>query len=186
MTNTPSFSGIESRYNKPLDEKYSVPDLATAVSKNVDYNVPNMVIFVKDEKAFYVLKDNVSGNQTNHWKKITSETSIFSPYDSTRPYTIGETCSIGSNMFITILNANVGQAPTTNPENWLQVSSITKLKVEYVEETEFVLNHSIPNAVANVYDTQTGSEIGVLVTRTAPNQFKIESKQPTSGTVIVS
>lgn len=186
-TTSPSFSGIESKYNEPIDSKFHVDTLATAIGRDVDYNHLNMVIFVRDEKAFYVLKDGNSGNQVTHWQKITSETSLFAPFNAAKLYTIGETSAIGINMFINIsASTTAGQSPITNPEKWLQVGATAKFKIDFVNQTEFTFTHNIANATAFVYDTITGVELGVLITKTAPNEFRIGSNQSINGTVIVS
>lgn len=183
-----TFSGIESKHSEPFDSKYHVDNLISATEADVDYNTPNMVIFVKNEKSFYYLKDDSIGNNISHWQKLGGDgsTSLFSPYESNKIYTVGETASIGVNMFINISSASSGESPITNPEKWLQLGATSKYTISYSEQTDIEITHAIPNATICVFDTDTGEELRVKKTRVSQTQFKIESNQPTSGLIIIS
>lgn len=179
------FSGIESKFNAPWDVKLHVDNLAAAVGADSDYNYPNMVIFVKNEKAFYYLKDGAIGNATNHWQKMADSSAMFYPWDNSKIYAVGETAAVGTNMFICIATTAVGESPATHPSKWLAVGATSKFTQSYTNQTTITVNHSIPNATCHVYDSSNGTEIGVLITRVSPNQFKIDSNQNTSGLIII-
>ena len=180
-----AYSGIVSKYNTSFDSKNHVNTLNDAVVSDIDYNYENMVIFVKNEKSFYYLKDGALGNVTNHWQKITSTSAMFNPFDALIPYAIGETCAVGTNMFICIGVTAVGESPSTTPNKWLSVGATSKFTQSYINQTSFTINHSIPDAICTVYDSVSGIELGVLITRVTNNQFLIESNQPTSGLIII-
>ncbi len=180
-----SFSGIESKFNTPFEAKIHVTNLASAVIADTDYNYPNMVIFVKNEKAFYYLKDGALGNATTHWQKMGDSSAMFNPWVSTKIYAVGETAAVGTNMFICIATTAVGESPSTHPNKWLNVGATSKFTQSYTNQTTVTVNHAIPNATCHVYNSSDGAELGVLITRTSPNQFKIESNQSTSGLIII-
>lgn len=179
------FSGIESKFNAPFDTKLHVDNLAAAVASDTDYNFPNMVIFVKNEKAFYYLKDGALGNATNHWQKMGDSSAMFNPWVATKIYAVGETAAVGTNMFICIATTAVGESPTTHPAKWLAVGATSKFTQSYTNQTTFTVTHSIPNATCHVYDSTSGVEMGVLITRVSPTQFRVESNQNTSGLIII-
>lgn len=181
-----SFAGIESRFNEPNDKKYHVSTISDALSAAADFNVPNMVIFVRNEKSFYYLKDGASGTSLADWTKMSGNQSIFQQYVPSAGYVLGETAAIGANMFIAITTIAPAESPITNPEKWLQIISVAKLKVPYINQTSVTVNHGIQNAICNVYMTDTGKTAGVVITKQTASTFLIESNQPLSCDVIIS
>ncbi len=180
-----AFSNIVSKYNKPFDTKYHVDTLLDATLADTDYNVPNMVIFVKDVKSFYYLKDGALGDNTSHWEKLNiSGNGTFLPFVPSKPYVLGETASIGVNMFICIVPTSAGETPITDPNKWVQVGSSKKMTATFSNIQTLNINHTIPTATLSVFNSD-GVEIEVLITKVTPTQFKIDSNQSISGEFII-
>ena len=175
---SPNFSSIESKYNEPLDGKYHVANLAVAVANDTDYNTPNMVVFVRNEKSFYYLKDGALGNNTTHWQKFGDNTTlVFPPFVGTKIYGVGETCAVGTNMFICIATTVAGESPSTHPAKWLQVGATGSYTQTVTNITDVDITHNIPNGSLDMYETITNRRLNVLITRTNNTQFKIQSNQ---------
>lgn len=179
------FLGIESKYNQPTDAKYHVASLAAAVAKPIKYNVPNMVIFVRDEKALYYLKDGSPGNSLSDWNKLSSSNALFAQYVPGNSYALGETTAVGASMFIAIAATTPGQSPLTTPAKWLSLASTQKFVGTFSALTTITVNHAINNAICNVYNA-AGLQLFVKITKTSSSQFVINSNQAITGTVIIT
>ncbi|BAV39250.1 hypothetical protein BPT24_125 [Tenacibaculum phage pT24] len=184
---TLGFSGVESKSNQPMDGKTHVDSLSVAVNNDPDYNIPNMVIFVKDEKTLYYLKDGAIGDDISHWAKLGDGNSLstFEPFTA-KAYTLGETASVGANMFICISNTTASETPITSPEKWLQLGATSKYKSDFNDVTGTItIDHAINDAICNIYD-ENGMNVEVGIQKTSASQFVLTWNGDLSGTIIIS
>jgi hypothetical protein len=55
---------------RSIDSRLVLDNLTAATTLDVNYNYPNMIVWIKDEKSFYYLKDGESGNNVSHWQLV--------------------------------------------------------------------------------------------------------------------
>ena len=60
---------------RSIDSRLVLATLTDATQLDVNYNYPNMIVWITSEKAFYYLKDSQLGNNASHWQLLEMGTS---------------------------------------------------------------------------------------------------------------
>lgn len=144
-------SQLDCKFEAPL-VKGSIVETANDLI-TLEYNYPNKLVWVAEEKEFYFLRDDqpLDGSQLSHWRKRGGTASI-TPYDNAKTYLSGECVHYQRKIYSAMTDVPINTYPTDDTYWECIAGEIVSMKVDITGGTT-IDTPEIDYPTAHVYDT---------------------------------
>ena len=141
-------SQLYCKFNAPLTAEEQVDTQLDLV--DLQYVYDYKLVWVKDQRTFYYLKEGLTGQVLTDWQKWGSSAQIF-PYNNTENYDPNICVHYNGALYVSISPTTAGTLPT-NTTYWVQVSgSNATIQVSFTNQSTVLVDVFIKSPIFAVY-----------------------------------
>ena len=141
-------SQLYCKFNAPLTSESQVDTELDLI--NLTYNYDYKLVWVKDQRTFFYLREGGVGNVLIDWIKWGVSAQII-PYDNTIDYDPNICVSYNGALYVSILPTTAGTIPT-NTAYWMQVSGeIATIQADFSNKSTVLVDVFILSPIFAVY-----------------------------------